>query len=82
MNPRAEIAQQRAYALQESMRQLVADSRFRAFMAEVERMKNEAVRDACRATDHADRDTALGSVRTYVELLDFYAEAGGDVTLD
>jgi len=82
MDQRAEFAQQKAYALQEAMRQLVPDTRFRAFMAEVNRMKEAAVRDACRASDHADRDTALGSVRTYVELLDFYAEAGGDVTLD
>lgn len=82
MDPRAEHAQQRAYALQEAMRQLVADTRFRSFMSEVDRMKNEAIRDACRASDHADRDSALGSVRTYIEMLDLYAEAGGDVTLD
>lgn len=83
MDHRAEIEQHRAIALRVSMASLVANPHFQAFMAEVERMKEESVREACRADGYEDRDASLGAVRCYNELLDSYREAsGGGATLD
>ena len=79
---RAEIEQQRAEALRLSMVSLAANPHFQAFMSEVARMKDESVREACRADNYEDRDTWLGAVRTYNELLDSYREITGSATLD
>lgn len=68
-------AQERMKKIQQAMLPLVGDTRFQAFMEEVEQQQKAAMLDACQERVVAsDRLTlaALGEVRTYDGLISFY----------
>lgn len=75
MSTPKERAKLRMKRIQESMVPLIGDSRFQAFMSEVEQQQQAAMMDACNERVLAnDRLTlaTLGEVRTYDGLLSFY----------
>lgn len=66
-----------------SMLSLIGNPSFQVYMEEVRSMKDLAVRDAVNdlvVGDLGKMSAALGSIRTYLDLLDAYDEASANPT--
>lgn len=66
-----------------SMLSLIGNPSFQVYMEEVRSMKDLAVRDAVNdlvVGDAGKMSAALGSIRTYLDLLDAYDEASANPT--